>query len=452
MKSLVAIILAGGRSKRFWPLSDKNLFNFTGGNLVEYHLQTLSALGVKNFVVICSPDVAAFLRVNSKKFANLTIHRLIQNNKNHGIGNAVLLAKEILEQKYPGKPVYIINSDDLYNSSVHEKLYSKLLNSQTQVGVVGYEVNEYQPHMGYFALEGDRVCAVIEKPKEADIPSNITNMSLHLYKNSSLIIKALEKEKEYEDKNDDLYERALNRICKENSVSSIIYSGRFEVLKYPWHVLKITDYFLQSIKSKISQNTIIDKSAKIVGQVIIEDNVKILEFATIKGPVIVKSGTIIGTGSVVRDSIVGKDCVVGYHTEIARSYIGDNCWFHTNYIGDSVISNKVSFGSGAVTANLRLDCKHIHSLHNNQKINTQRVKLGAIIGSNTQIGVNGSLMPGVKVGKNSLVGPGVIQYKDLEDNTRVLLQQQTIKKNNSITTVRDIRKNFRDILNSSDKK
>ena len=39
--------------------------------------------------------------------------------------------------------------------------------------------------------------------------------------------------------------------------------------------------------------------------------------------------------------------MTGFNTDITRSYIGDNCWFHSNYIGDSVLEGNVSMGSGA---------------------------------------------------------------------------------------------------------
>jgi len=124
------------------------------------------------------------------------------------------------------------------------------------------------------------------------------------------------------------------------------------------------------------------------------------------------------------------NCVVGYNTEVVRSYIGSSCWFHTNYIGDSVVDENVSFGSGAITANLRLDEGGIYSKINKSKINTQRNKLGNIIGRNVRIGINCMLMPGVKIGKNSFVGSGAILSEDLQENQFCIVRQKhTILKN-----------------------
>jgi bifunctional UDP-N-acetylglucosamine pyrophosphorylase/glucosamine-1-phosphate N-acetyltransferase len=106
---------------------------------------------------------------------------------------------------------------------------------------------------------------------------------------------------------------------------------------------------------------------------------------------------------------------------VARSYLGDGVWTHTNYIGDSVIGNDVSFGAGTVTGNLRLDEKEIsvtiskkwNGKTTEEKIPTGLTKLGLITGDHTRVGVNTSFMPGVKVGSNSFVGAGITVAQDV---------------------------------------
>lgn len=445
MKNIIALILAGGKSKRFWPLSDKNLINFTEGNLLEHHLNTLSSLGIKDFIIVCSPEVAAFLRVKGKNYSNITIHRLLQDNNNQGIGKAVLLASPVIEKHYSGRPVYILNNDDVYNPSIHQDLFTHLLKKKTFMSVVTYEELTYKP-FGYFIISENRVKGIIEKPPPNKTPSNLTNMALHLYSDFPKLIDVLKLELPKKDENDDLYERSINILCQKYDVSYLKYTGKWEILKYPWNILSVSQYFLSLVKQLISEKATVDKMAKISGPVIIEDEVKILEFARIVGPTVIKKGTIVGTGSLVRESIIGENCVIGYHTEITRSYVGSNCWFHTNYVGDSVLNQNVNMGAGAVLANLRLDQKNIFSVVNKTKIDTQRTKLGSMIGSNVQIGVNSSIMPGVKIGKNSVVGPGIILNDDLNDNTMAFSQNQILKKNRDIITNPQIRKQFRDLL------
>jgi bifunctional UDP-N-acetylglucosamine pyrophosphorylase/glucosamine-1-phosphate N-acetyltransferase len=126
--------------------------------------------------------------------------------------------------------------------------------------------------------------------------------------------------------------------------------------------------------------------------------------------------------------------VVGFSSEIKHSYIANNCWFHSNYIGDSIISNNCSFGAGTVTGNLRFDNENIKVNVKGEKIDTKLDKLGAIIGEDSKIGINASLMPGVKIGPNSIVGPHVTLKEDLEPNTIIFVKQEHLKKENTVKT------------------
>ena len=135
----------------------------------------------------------------------------------------------------------------------------------------------------------------------------------------------------------------------------------------------------------------------------------------------------------VRNSILGKNVVTGYSTEIAKSFVGDDSWFHTNYVGDSVVEKNFGMGSGAVIANLRLDGKTIRV--GEERLDTKRDKLGLISGPNVRIGVNATTMPGVRIGEGSLVGPGVIQNHDAQEKSKILLNQKyTEGKNESSAT------------------
>ena len=93
---------------------------------------------------------------------------------------------------------------------------------------------------------------------------------------------------------------------------------------------------------------------------------------------------------------------------MARSFWGDKVWTHSNYVGDSVIGNNVSFGAGSITGNLRLDEGEITVNLNGEKQRTGVNKLGLICGNNVRVGINTSLMPGLKVGAGSFIGAGIV--------------------------------------------
>ena len=127
----------------------------------------------------------------------------------------------------------------------------------------------------------------------------------------------------------------------------------------------------------------------------LEENVRIMENAVVRGPCYIGKNSVIGNNVLIREGVhIGDDCVVGFSTEIKHSYIGDRCWFHSNYIGDSIIADRCSFGAGTITANLRFDEEEVTVLDNGRPLNSGLNRLGAIIGADSKTGVNVSI-PGL---------------------------------------------------------
>jgi bifunctional UDP-N-acetylglucosamine pyrophosphorylase/glucosamine-1-phosphate N-acetyltransferase len=94
----------------------------------------------------------------------------------------------------------------------------------------------------------------------------------------------------------------------------------------------------------------------------------------------------------------------------------DNASCHSGFFGDSIFEKNCWLGAGVVTANKRFDKKEIKTIVKGEKINTGLLTLGAIVGANTKIGINTSLMPGVLIGSNSTVGPHSLVMKNIGDN------------------------------------
>ena len=100
--------------------------------------------------------------------------------------------------------------------------------------------------------------------------------------------------------------------------------------------------------------------------------------------------------------IIGENTVIGNSSEIKNSIIISNSQIpHFNYVGDSILGNRVHLGAGVILANLRFDNKNIRV----EKEETNLRKIGAFIGDNTQIGCNSVILPGTVIAKNSLIMP-----------------------------------------------
>jgi bifunctional UDP-N-acetylglucosamine pyrophosphorylase/glucosamine-1-phosphate N-acetyltransferase len=213
--------------------------------------------------------------------------------------------------------------------------------------------------------------------------------------------------------------------------------------------LDVVGHFLGSAQRNISPSASISESAIVEGNVIISDKVRVFENAVIRGPAYIGPRTIIGNNALVRDhSHIGADCVIGFSTEVKDSYIGDGCWFHSSYVGDSIIGRNCSFGAGTVLANFRFDEQDVSVRIGNELVNTGRDKLGAIIGSNCKTGINASVMPGMRIGPNSVVGSHVCLMKDLEPDRMVLAEPHYRTLPNRITMDEDKKRELKQKLNS----
>ena len=104
---------------------------------------------------------------------------------------------------------------------------------------------------------------------------------------------------------------------------------------------------------------------------------------------------------------------------------------HLSYVGDSVIGENCNLGAGTKVANFRLDGKTVKMMVKDRVLDSGRTKLGVVIGDNCKTGINTSLMPGVKVGQNSWIGPEVIVSRDTPPNTILLLEQDVRRKENA---------------------
>jgi bifunctional UDP-N-acetylglucosamine pyrophosphorylase/glucosamine-1-phosphate N-acetyltransferase len=441
------VILAGGKSSRLWPFEDKSLIEFLGEPLFLRQLRTYLELGLTDVSIITNPNNAERLRSLAESCRGISAEVLVQREPK-GMGDALLQLKNRVQQE-ASRPIYISQVHDLFDTDFHRAILEANERGLADSLLAAQEVTAYFPG-GYLMLgSSGRVTGIVEKPGAGNEPSNLVTLVAHLHRNPSELIAAIEEEYDKVAGSDDHYERAMAHLMQHRVFRAIPYRGQSRSIKYPWHVLDAMDFILAQIKEpRIDPDAKITASANIKGPVVIESGARVFDGAAVVGPAYIGAGTIIGNNALVRESMIGQRCVVGYSTEVARSYVANDVWFHTNYVGDSAIDSNVSFGSGAITANLRLDERSVRSTIRGQRVDTGRVKLGAMVGSGTRIGVNTLLMPGVKIGVGSLVGPGVVMNEDVPDHTQVLVKQELEIRQSGVDAQAGDRDRFRTGLGS----
>lgn len=418
------IILAAGEGKRMWPIqTDKCLIPFLGKPLLYHNLKKIKeAINLGEVIIVSRPESKDEILEIAKEL-NIVGTIAIQK-ESKGMADAILSARDLMDGE-----VLIVNAEDQLES----KVYEAVLAVKADVVFPGLKVKEYFPG-GYLKVDRAKVAGIVEKPGEGNEPSDLVKLVVDYFKDGKKLVEYLQKATS--DK-DDVYEVALNQMIKDGvEIKYIKYTGTWIPLKYPWQILDILAYLLSTIEQNISPEAKVSEKAEISGNVVIEEGAKVFEGAVIKGPAHIGKNCIIGTNSMVRESNLEEGVVTGFSSDITRSYIGANSWFHTNYIGDSVLEGDFGMGSGAVLANLRLDDHTIRVKvgdpsilrqaqdSGQEKVDSGRHKLGLIAGKGSRVGVNASTMPGIRIGSNSLVGPGVVLKEDVKDNIKILVKQE----------------------------
>jgi UDP-N-acetylglucosamine diphosphorylase/glucosamine-1-phosphate N-acetyltransferase len=413
---LQAVLLSGGAGKRVFPLSankPKPMFKILGKPLVAHVIERMKAAGLDDFVVIVGPNGAPMTKYlgDGKEFG---VHISYGFQKEPlGMANALESAKDMLEDSF-----FVVNADDIFEGSLIKQMLDSFKKSNAQILLSCKPVQETWK-FGIIKKENDKVTRLVEKPPKGQEPSNLAVIGVYILTKKILGYYAKVGLSDHQ------YEDAIQSFIEDkNVVKAVSYNGFFAGYKYPWDLFAINQYLMNELitKKNVEEGVEIAKNAEIQGNVWVREGAKIMSGAYINGPAYIGQNSIIGNNCLIRNSSsIGDNCIIGFSSEVKRSIIGDNCFFHMNFIGDSIISDGCLFGAGCTTANFRVDEKAINLTFDSKEVSSGDSKLGAIVGENCKAGVNSTLGPGVRLGPNSLVGPGVFLQKDLSPDTAAFL-------------------------------
>ena len=210
--------------------------------------------------------------------------------------------------------------------------------------------------------------------------------------------------------------------CKIKNLYNLNETIAKELLEkstYPWEVLpEIEKYILE-----IGKNLDEEEYDKVGENVWIAKNAKVAPTAYINGPTIIGKNAEIRHCAFIRgNAIVGENAVVGNSTELKNVILFNNVQVpQYNNVGDSILGYKSHMGAGSITSNVKSDKKLVIIKNGKEKIETNRKKVGAMIGDGVEVGCGSILNPGTVVGRNSNIYPlssvrGVIPENSIYKN------------------------------------
>ncbi|MDX1993294.1 MAG: sugar phosphate nucleotidyltransferase [bacterium] len=420
------VILAGGASSRMWPLREKSLLRFGTEPLLVSQLQRYRALGFQRLIIVANPENYADIQALVLPLQTTLRAEVVLQAEPKGMGDALLQIAPLIADN-PHQPIYVNQVHDVVDETLHQTMLQAHQANPTESYLAGYEIEAYFPG-GYLKTDLDRrIVGIVEKPGAANKPSNLVNIVAHIHADAGRLLDAIRAEYAQPIPTDDHYERAMDVLMKQTVYRVMPYQGHWSALKFPWHVLDIMNFYLSKIEGQVvAENAYIAPNAALVGNVYIGPGARVFPGAAVVGPAYIGAGTIVGNNSLVRQSMVLNHVEVGFTTEIARSYVADNCALHACRVLDSVFADGVNFSAGCTTANLRIDRGDVPTIVKGQRIHTGRNKFGAVIGRGAFLGVDVMTMPGVKIGEQAQIGPGTHVRHDVQNRQRVYVKQDLV--------------------------
>jgi len=399
-----ALILAAGKGTRMWPLTEnipKPLLSICGLPIIERQIQELRKVGVKKLYILIGYQMKELSDYLGKTKFGIDIKYIIQEEQK-GTGHAVNQAKNIIQGNF-----YCINGDLIVDSENLERLKEK----ENYLTMMVTNVKDGS-NFGVIESMNGRLVSINEKgiSGESTINAGIFLFNEKIFDAIDNIEKSIRGEYELTD--------ALQDIS--NDIHILEYQGFWKDIGAPWDLITANEKYMHNLKNQIKGT--IEDNVVIKGNIHLEENSVIKSGTYIEGGVWIGKDCTVGPNSYLREGTVlcGKN-KVGASTEIKNSILMNGAKApHHNYVGDSIIGENSNLGSGTKIANLRLDKKEIIVVHKGVKINTGRKKLGAIIGSNVNTGINVSINAGTILGNNVKVGPNSLVSGTYESQSTII--------------------------------
>jgi bifunctional UDP-N-acetylglucosamine pyrophosphorylase/glucosamine-1-phosphate N-acetyltransferase len=234
-------------------------------------------------------------------------------------------------------------------------------------------------------------------------------------------------------------------------VLAVEQGGLFVDLDKPWHLLEANHRFAEYLCGRIGETRLaagarVDDGAEVSGHIVAGADAVIGRRVVVKGDLIVGAGTSITNGAMVGGNcVIGRDCrirdyalldggsvlrdecIVGHGAEMGGVLL-DGAYLYHYCEMSGVFGARFDAGAATVCGTLRFDDGEARHEVLGRRETPEVGANASYIGDYTRTGVNAILMPGVKVGAYSCIGPGVILYDDVPHGTLVLAQQEQSRK------------------------
>ncbi|MGY6744547.1 MAG: sugar phosphate nucleotidyltransferase [Cecembia sp.] len=443
-----AIILSAGKGSKMWPYAQirpKSLIPISNKPILIHQIELLKGAGFKHILVAVNQHEQAYRYA----LRNVEDVEIIQVGETEGNAQSLLLCLKKIERKRflvmygdvwvekPDFDRFLIASTGpsalllKHPETSRNYIGCNLHEDGTIKEIIGHSRSETSHHFLAFILEQEII------PFLTKVSPIFPSVEVGMMPPDEVFLEAA----------------LVDWMNKGNKLQGFVCNLPAFDLDKPWHILQANyqnnrEICTQIVENLLNEGAEIDPSAKIDGFVRLGRNSKIGKNVIIEGNVWVGDHTEIKAGAILKgNNVIGDHCEIGYYCYIeAGSTIGHRCkvlhaaelsgvifdgvyLYHYMEIA-GIVGGNTDIGAGTVCGSLRFD----DSL-SDQRVKGRRENVegqdfanACYIGDFARTGVNSILLPGVKIGARSIVGPGVVLSEDLQDGKIIFLKQETVIK------------------------
>jgi UDP-N-acetylglucosamine diphosphorylase / glucose-1-phosphate thymidylyltransferase / UDP-N-acetylgalactosamine diphosphorylase / glucosamine-1-phosphate N-acetyltransferase / galactosamine-1-phosphate N-acetyltransferase len=420
-----AVILAAGEGVRLQPITStrpKHLIKVGGKPILKHCLNAIKTARITETVVVVHYMPDSIRRcIGDGGDSGMKIE-YVEQKAVAGTGDAVSTAEPYVKEDF-----LLVYGDLLFSSAAVKRVVELHSKKKPAVTMAVVPVDEPEDYGIVEIDEEGRVKSLTEKPSREKAKSNLANAGIYVF-STDIFGKA--KEISPSSRGEWEVTDAISKLIDEKRtvLSTTLPSGEWVDIGRPWDLLEANRWALERMSHSVEGN--IENGAILVGPVTVAESARVRSGAYIEGPAFIDDESDIGPNCYVRPhTSIGRKVRMGNACEVKNSIIMDDTHVgHLAYVGDSILCEKCNLGAGTVTANYRFDAGNVKMMVKDKLVDSQRTKLGAVLGDGVKSGINALFMPGVKVGVNSWVGANVVVERDLPAETVVLLKQTLEKK------------------------
>jgi bifunctional UDP-N-acetylglucosamine pyrophosphorylase/glucosamine-1-phosphate N-acetyltransferase len=444
-----AVVLAAGKGEKLAPFSvtrPKSMIPIANVPICERIVMALKENGVEEVAFVIGPmgeRIRNWLGDGSHLGVDITY---LEQATPSGTASATALAKDFVGDE----DFILVHGDLVFHPDALKAVIDDHLKNHTVCSVLSTRAGDPTHSFGASSDDSGKIKEIAWRPRDLDIQIlglyAFSNKAMQYILNNPGIMLSVPvgimppKEAELNE--------SLSEMVQKGELVKLVETEQYVVdVDYPWDVIAANQFVVLDMSdrvkaTKVEKGAYVSDKAKIHGPIYVGEGSRVEDGVHIEGPVWVGRNSEISRGAIVEGpSVIGDNSTLDAYCYVARSVIGNNVKighaaevfgiiFDRVYIVHyseiaGIVGENTDIGAATVVGTLRFDDeKTIVDVKGKKKV-AENV---AFVGDYCRTGVNAILMPGIRIGPYSIVGPGVILYDDLEPNKILLAKQELIKK------------------------